>query len=58
MRPELMIDRCMRCGACAGVCPVNAIFLKEHSPVIGDECTGCGLCIKTCPAGAFSEGVK
>ncbi len=56
MSPELVIEKCMRCGACSGACPVNAIFLEEHSPKVSDECTECGLCVKVCPVGAFRPG--
>lgn len=46
---------CTGCGACANVCPKNAITMKENeegflAPVIDfDKCIHCGLCRKTCP---------
>ncbi len=56
MSPELDLEKCMRCGACVGTCPVNAIFLKEHSPEVSSKCTECGLCVRVCPVGAFRFG--
>lgn len=48
------IETCCGCGACANVCPVNAISMVQNSegflyPVIDENlCTNCGLCKKTC----------
>lgn len=46
-RRELMFhrDRCVGCGACAGVCPEGAAF-------DGSRCTGCGACAAACAHGA------
>jgi len=46
-------DACMRCGACVGTCPANAMFLKETGLEVGDDCTKCGLCVRACPVGAL-----
>jgi len=56
MKPELDDDKCMRCGACVGSCPVNAIFLKEFTLDINDDCTECGMCVKICPIHALDIG--
>lgn len=41
--------KCIKCGACAGVCPVGAIELKEDKYVIDpDKCLACGLCASMC----------
>ncbi|MBN2259201.1 MAG: Coenzyme F420 hydrogenase/dehydrogenase, beta subunit C-terminal domain [Clostridiales bacterium] len=47
---------CTGCGTCAGVCPTDAIYMKNnakfglYSPEINeDECTHCGLCFRCCP---------
>ncbi len=53
MKPELDDEKCMRCGACVGTCPVNAIFLKEFTLDISDECIECELCVKACPVHAL-----
>ena len=31
-RPEILEDACTGCGDCLGVCPVDAIDLKERQP--------------------------
>jgi Fe-S-cluster-containing hydrogenase component 2 len=48
------IKFCDQCGACAEVCPVDAI--EERSGVFfinGDTCTGCGACVEECPHGVL-----
>ena len=52
---------CVGCRACANICPVNAISMKEDEegffyPSIDDKkCTNCGLCKKACPSLNKSE---
>ena len=47
--------KCCGCGACAQICPKDAISMQEDSdgflyPVVDDKkCIKCGLCLKTCP---------
>ena len=55
--PSLFQKRseCTGCGACASVCPANAIAITPDeegfpAPVIDQMiCTGCGTCIAHCP---------
>ena len=50
----IIIEHCMYCGACAGVCIVDAIEVQELKIVIDEEkCTKCGICVKTCPIEAL-----
>ena len=46
--------KCLKCGACVGVCPVLALELKQdgikNNP---DKCTLCGICEKVCPVKAI-----
>ncbi len=54
IKPNINEDMCMRCGACVGTCPMNAMFLKEFTVEVNEDCTACGLCVKACPVGAIS----
>jgi len=43
---------CLRCGACVGICPKDAINLDdEYYPYFPDYeiCNDCGLCLEVCP---------
>jgi coenzyme F420 hydrogenase subunit beta len=45
-------ELCVRCGMCAGVCPIRVIeFNNDRYPVLSGECSQCGLCVKCCPGG-------
>jgi len=46
--------KCLRCGACVGVCPVNALRLTEHGVEVDKEkCILCGTCVTVCPVKAI-----
>jgi len=53
---ELMFHArdCIGCGACAGVCPEDAIAPGGRGAIDRDRCTLCGDCADECPAGALS----
>ncbi|RLI87927.1 MAG: ferredoxin [Candidatus Altiarchaeales archaeon] len=54
-RIEVDKSRCCYCGGCVGVCPQDALELKETILFVdNDKCTGCGMCIKFCPVDALS----
>ncbi|MFH0851012.1 MAG: hydrogenase iron-sulfur subunit [Candidatus Bathyarchaeota archaeon] len=48
-------EKCVGCGACASVCPFNAIeWGSLGEPHITESlCKGCGLCTVECPVGAM-----
>lgn len=47
---------CIKCGSCAGECPVGAIAEGEEKYEIdADACLGCGTCEGVCPVGAIAE---
>ena len=51
-RPEIAFypERCLACGDCLSICPVQAIDLARPGRINRELCTGCGLCAETCPA--------
>jgi len=51
-------ERCVGCGKCVELCPLNNISLKDERPVWGKNCTHCMACICRCPAGAIEYGKK
>ena len=50
-------SECIKCGACASVCPVEAIADGDTQYVIDPGlCIDCGACAAVCPVGAISPG--
>ena len=50
-------DKCTKCGACAPVCPQEAISEGDKQCNIdADKCVDCGLCAGECPVEAISAG--
>ena len=43
--------RCNFCGACAKICPVNALTVDREKNLwaITETCRHCGRCVKICP---------
>ncbi len=49
------LDECIGCGACADICPVDAVAMVDARPVVdNDWCIGCGVCAVSCPAAVIS----
>lgn len=48
-------NKCISCGACISICPVNAIRFGEDGKAEIDEskCIRCGSCEATCPVTAI-----
>lgn len=53
---KLKIDagRCIGCGMCANLCPMENIQVKDKTAVPGKRCTMCYRCINQCPAQAIT----
>lgn len=48
--------KCIGCGKCVKVCPLNNVSLKDGRPIWGNDCTHCMACIGNCPAEAIEYG--
>ncbi|UCH57466.1 MAG: Coenzyme F420 hydrogenase/dehydrogenase, beta subunit C-terminal domain [Candidatus Bathyarchaeota archaeon] len=44
---------CVSCGACAAVCPVNSIELRDGTPTLVGLCVACQMCYWNCPIAVF-----
>ena len=62
--PEVDVSLCNGCGACASVCPVDAMEIipaieaseknQKKAKVDKKICLGCGICVSSCKKGAIS----
>ncbi|MGD0803233.1 MAG: 4Fe-4S binding protein [Candidatus Bathyarchaeia archaeon] len=50
--PETTPETCNLCGACAEVCPTNAITVTDKVETVKENCSACSACVKACPTGA------
>ena len=58
--PKLVInpDKCIKCGICSRVCPVQRIVMSENGPIIPKEsprCIHCVSCMYRCPTNAIES---
>ena len=50
----VVTDKCVKCGSCADVCPVDAFHVGDTQFVTDpDTCISCGVCISECPQEAI-----
>lgn len=54
-KPEVDAEKCIGCGDCVDVCPVNVYGLQDGKsvPVNEQECVGCDSCAEVCPVDAI-----
>ncbi len=51
MPPIIHEERCIHCGTCASICPMNVFkFEKGKAPAVayGEECWHCNACVLDC----------
>ncbi len=49
-------ERCVHCGLCVSICPVEAFRFDDDWRVVVEEerCIHCGVCTRVCPCKALS----
>lgn len=47
-------DKCVVCGLCVKLCPMNNITVAQGKAVSGNQCTMCYRCINKCPKQAIT----
>ena len=53
--PTIKESECVGCGACADVCPQNAITVDDFAIIDASKCVECGACVDECPSSAIEE---
>ena len=55
-KPEVDADKCIGCGECVEVCPVDVYELQDEKsvPVNAEECLGCESCVEVCESEAIT----
>jgi ferredoxin-type protein NapH len=53
-RVEVELEKCISCGACHRVCPVELDVPREAN---GPECIMCGECARVCPIHIIRKGI-
>ena len=49
-------DKCIGCGKCANLCPLNNIHIADKRPVWSSSCAHCMACLANCPVEAIEYG--
>ena len=51
---KINADKCIGCGKCEKLCPMNNITIRDGKAVPGSSCTMCYRCINKCPEQAIT----
>lgn len=48
-------EKCIGCGACIAICPMNALSFSDEgkAQVDTEKCVKCGVCQDACPVDAI-----
>ena len=52
--PKIDPKKCVGCGACVRLCPMENITLQDRKAVSGNRCTMCYRCFSNCPRQAIT----
>jgi len=55
-KPEVDAEKCVGCGECVEICPVEVYELKDEKSVVAkeEECLGCESCVEVCEQKAIT----
>jgi NAD-dependent dihydropyrimidine dehydrogenase PreA subunit len=58
--PVVDVEKCIGCGECVEVCPVDVYELRDGKSVVvmEEDCLGCESCIEVCEEEAITVSEK
>lgn len=51
---KINADKCIICGKCISLCPMNNLVLKNETVISNNQCTMCYRCVNNCPKQAIT----
>lgn len=51
-------SKCIKCGDCVRICPLNCILLRNSIKIDYERCIGCLCCCEACASGALNHKIK